>query len=111
MPKIDTAKIESMASKAVNKFLGKKIANMPLERQVKLCRKFMGIYGVSGTRKSLLNGMPDDIREMAKKGKSKEEIKAFYWDCIPFRELWAELFKDSKIPEGMLDELIREALG
>lgn len=111
MSKIDTGKLEKLASKTVNKFLGKKIAKMPLERQVKLCRKFMGMYGVDGTRTSLIKGMPDDIRDMAKNGKSSVEIKNHYWDCMPFRELWCELFKDTKIPEGMLDELIKEALG
>ena len=113
MPKIDMEKLEGVATKAVNKFLGKKIAKMPLERQVKLMRKFIntGGYGIAGARTDLLKGLPDDIRGMAEAGKTKAEIKAYYWDCLPFRELWSEMFKESKIPEGMLDEIIDETLG
>ena len=102
-----------MATKAVNKTMGKRIAKMSLERQVKVCRRLMKLPGggIDNTRTNLIKGLPDDMKGMAHEGKSKEEIKAYYWGCLPFRELWCELFRDTKMPEGMLDTLIEEALG
>lgn len=97
-----------MAEKAATKLLGKKVANKPLEKQVKMAYKMMGMMSMPETRKRLLQdrGLPSDIRDMAKKGMSRYEIKDYYWGCEPFRKFWS----DMEMQEATLDELIRGAL-
>lgn len=65
--------------------------------------------GVQTTRANLLkdDGLPSDIIRMAKQGKSKEEIKAFYWECEEFVSFWT---KELEMQEATLDELIRSTL-
>jgi len=109
MPRSD--KIQAMATKAVDKLLGGKVNRMPLEKQVKMTRALMHVRpsGMENTRASLLkdDGLPSDIRRLAKEGKSQEEIKSFYWGCEEFVSFWT---LDLQMEEATMDELIRGAL-
>ena len=108
MSRVD--KVQAMATKAVNKMLGGKVAKMPLAKQVKFTRSLMYArpMGMQATRANLLkdDGLPADIRKMGKDGKSRDEIKAFYWECEEFVNFWT---KDLQMEEATLDELIRGA--
>jgi len=88
--------------------LGGKVSKMPLAKQVKLTRALMYArpMGRENTRASLLkdDGLPDDIRKMVKEGKSRDEIKSFYWECDEFQRFWT---LDLQMAEATLDELIR----
>lgn len=101
-------KIQSMATKAVNRLLGGKISKMPLVQQVKLTRAFMYTrpQGMETTRANLLkdDGLPEDIRNWRDTGMSRDEVKAFYWGCEEFQRFWT---LDLKMEEATLDELIR----
>ena len=97
-------RIESGASK----LLPKRVFNKPLPEQVQVARKMMGMSGMPNFRANLLKdeGLPTDIREKAKAGGSSEIIKAYYWGCPEFRQLWL----DMEMTEATLDELIRGSL-
>ena len=88
--------------------LGGKVSRMPLAKQVKMTRALMYArpMGRETTRANLLkdDGLPGDIRAMAKQGKTGEEIKAFYWECDEFQRFWT---LDLQMAEATLDELIR----
>lgn len=105
-PNINIDKLEGLASRAVGKILPKKLTEMPLEDQVKLSNKMMGMMGMANFRKRLLGdaGLCLDIRDKLKEGQTPERIKAFYWNCEPFRKLWATM----ECQEGMLDLLIEQ---
>jgi len=107
LSKVNMAKMQSMATKAVTKVMGKQIAKMSLERQVALTHKFMGMAGMASVRKDLLGeaGLCLDIEEKLKAGQTTEEIKAYYWDCKPWRELWVDTMK---CEEDMLDLIIKQ---
>ena len=101
-------KIQAMATKAVNRMLGGKVDKMRLAKQVKMTRAFMYArpMGRETTRANLLkdDGLPADIQKMVKQGKSRDEIKAFYWECEEFQRFWT---LDLQMEEDTLDELIR----
>ena len=109
MSKMD--KLQGLATKAVNKMLAGKVEKMPLSRQVEMTRRLMYArpMGVQTTRANLLkdDGLPSDIKRMAKQGKSREEIKAFYWGCNEFVRFWT---LELQMEEATLDELIRGSL-
>jgi len=107
MPKVNMAKVQSIATKAVTKVIGKQIAKMSLEQQVALTHKLMGMRGMETVRSDLLGdaGLNLDIRDKLKAGQTTEEIKSFYWDCLPWRELWVDTMK---CEEGMLDLIIKQ---
>ena len=107
MPKISMAKVQAMVAKGVGKVLAKPLSKMSLERQVELTHKFMGMAGMESVRKDLLGdaGLCLDIRDMLKADKTPEEIKSFYWDCKPWRELWVDTMQ---CMEGMLDLIIEQ---
>ena len=88
--------------------LGGKVSKMPLAKQVKMTRALMYArpMGRENTRASLLkdDGLPDDIQKLVKQGKSRDEIKAFYWECEEFQQFWT---LDLQMEEDTLDELIR----
>ena len=107
MPKISMAKAQSIAAKAVGKLMAKPLSKMSLERQVELTHKFIGMAGMESVRKDLLGdaGLNLDIRDMLKAGKTPEEVKSFYWDCKPWRELWVDTMQ---CMEGMLDLIIEQ---
>ena len=107
MPKISMAKVQAMVAKGVTKVMGKRLANMPLERQVDLAHKFIGAATMPTIRRELLgdSGLALDIQDMLKSGKTSEEIKAFYWDCQYWREFWE---KTLELEEGMLDLIIEQ---
>ena len=108
-------RLENVATKAVNKLLGKRFAKMTLPQQVKVQKKF--IYklspsmggGPDNVRAGLLKmgGLPADFQDKAKDGQSSEEIKAYYYGCPEFKEFWE---KDLSMTEYQFDELLRQAL-
>ena len=104
---VNIDKLERLAGKAVNKMLGGKLAKMPLEEQVRFAKTLMAMPGggLETTRAKLLSdgGIPEDIRDMLKAGKSRTEIKDYYWGCEAFREFWVDILQ---MMEGMLDTLI-----
>ena len=107
MPKVNMAKVQSMATKAVTKMLSKKLDKMSLEDQVAFCRKQMGMSSMEYVRKTLLGeaGLCLDIEEKLKAGQTPEEIKSYFWDCKPWRELWVDTMQ---CMEGMLDLIIEQ---
>lgn len=104
-------RLEGIATKAVSKALGGKVDKLPLSKQVQMTRRLMYARpnGVNITRARLLSddGLPSDIKSLAKKGQTAEEIKAYYWECEEFRGFWE---KELEMTEGMLDELIRTSV-
>jgi len=70
--------------------LSKKVFARPLEEQVKMVTKMMGITGIADVRANLLKdrGLPSDIRDMLENGKTQEEIKEYYCSCEAFRKMW-----------------------
>ena len=107
MPKISMAKMQSIATKTVGKLMAKSLSKMSLEQQVALTHKFMGAASMESVRKDLLGeaGLCLDIEDKLKEGQTPEEIKSFYWDCLPWRELWVDIMK---CEEGMLDLIIEQ---
>ena len=105
MPKISMEKLEAIAARAVGKVLPQRIKQMSLEEQVGLAHKFIGAATMEVVRKNLLGeaGLCLDIEDKLKAGQTPEEIKAYYWDCLPWRELWVDIMK---CEEGMLDLII-----
>jgi len=102
-------KAERIASKLVNKTIGRQLLKMPLSEQVKVARRLMRQQGLINFRSSLLKdtGMPDDIRDFAKKGMTQTDIKAYYWNCPEFVEFWS---RDLEMTEYQLDLLIETSL-
>ena len=100
-------KVEKIAGKAFDKLLLKKFTDMPLEGQVAAIRRMMRFSTVHNIRRDLLNGLPRDIEVLANKGMSQEEIKKYYWDCEPFRDLWCNTLE---MAEATFDELLRGTL-
>lgn len=105
------SKLEERLEKMVGKMIPKKLFDRPLDGQVKITRRMIGMPdimggGIRNVRAGLLRdgGMPEDIRGMLKKGMSDKEIKDFYWGCEPFRKLW----EDMEMSEGYLDTLIKD---
>ena len=79
----------------------------PLEEQVKIVRKMMGIMGMANVRANLLKdrGLASDVRDTLENGKTQGEIKEYYWSCEAFRKMWG----DMQMTEAMLDEFIRSS--
>lgn len=101
------AKIEAAVERVVAKMIPKKVFDRPLSEQSVMMIRAMGAPGgMPNVRRCLLkdDGLPDDIRGMLKQGKTKVDIKAFYWDCKEFRELW----KIMEMDEATLDQLIAD---
>jgi len=101
---------------SVGRVVERGFKDKPLEKQVQAMRGLIamaaGLPG-SSTEKARVNvranllknrGLPADIRGMVKKGKTKEEIKEYYWSCKEFVDLWTV---DLAMEEATLDELIR----
>ena len=107
MAKISMEKLEAMAARAVGKVLPERIKAMSLEEQVGLAHKFIGAATMEVVRKNLLGeaGLCLDIEDKLKEGQTPEEIKSFYWDCLPWRELWVETMQ---CMEEMLDSIIKQ---
>ena len=107
MAKVSMVKVQSMVAKTVGKLMTKRLSKLSLEDQVALTHKFIGAAGMESVRKDLLGeiGLCLDIRDMLKAGKTPEEIKSFYWDCLPWRELWVDTMQ---CMEGMLDVIIEQ---
>lgn len=112
--------IEGRAVKDVGRFVERKFSDKPLDKQVLAMQNLIaaaaGVPGSSwekakrNVRANLLKkrGLTSDIRGMAKKGKTAEEIKTYYWTCPEFVLFWTN---DLEMEEATLDELIRQALG
>lgn len=101
------ARIEGLVEKMVAKMIPKKIFDRPLSEQSVMMIRAMGAPGgMPNVRRCLLkdDAFPDDIRDMLKQGKTKEEIKVHYWACKEFRELW----KIMEMQEETLDQLIAD---
>ena len=107
MSKGITAKLEERIVRITGKLIPKKVFQGSLEKQVKLAMMMMGMSSMEFVRKTLLRDMPEDIVDMLKSGKTKEEIKAYYWGCEEFRECWE---KTMVMTEGMLDLMIDETV-
>jgi len=107
MPKVNMAKVQSMATKAVTKVLSKKLSKMSLEKQVDFCRMEMGMSSMEHVRKTLLGdaGLCLDIAEKLKAGQMPAEIKAYYWGCKPWRGLWVDTMQ---CIEEQLDGIIEQ---
>ena len=100
-------KIEDRIERMVGVLLPKKPFEKPLAQQAVMLIRAMGTPGgMPNVRRCLLkdDGLPDDIRGMLKQGKMKGDIKAFYWDCKEFRELWGLM----EMEEATLDQLIAD---
>jgi len=105
-----------LIGKIATKMVPKKLFDKPLPQQVALQRRLMDnpLMGKSqeerlvNVRAFLLkaSGLPMDLKDKVKEGKTKQEIKDFYWLCEEFRKFW----EDIGMTEGMLDELIRKAV-
>lgn len=105
-----------LIGKIAGKMLPKRIFDKPLPQQVAIQRRLMDHPFMGKTQEERLitvrafllkeSGLPADIKDLLKKGKSKDEIKNYYWSCEEFQKFWADL----QLSEGMLDELIRSAL-
>ena len=110
MGRIKMARLEAMAAKAVGRMLPERLKQMSLEQQVALTHKFMGAATMEVVRKNLLGeaGLCLDIEDKLKEGQTPEEIKAYYWDCLPWRELWVDTMQ---CMEEMLDSIIKQEVG
>lgn len=99
-------KVESIASKMVNKVMGKAFKR-DLPSQVVAARKMMRMSGVVETRANLLKdrGIPSDVMDLVKAGWTAEQIKEYYWSCKEFREFWSDI----QCSEAMLDSIISDA--
>lgn len=103
-------KAENRIEWLVGKLIPKRIFNVPLAQQVKMAERLMAMTkgGMATVRSNLLKeqGIPEDVQDMQKAGKSRAEIKDYYWGCKEFREFWVGMEMD----EGFLDTLIDDAL-
>lgn len=101
-------KLEQQVEWLASKLIPKKPFRGPLAKQVRLMEVLMGVQGMAETRKVLLRsgGLPEDIRDMVKVGKSRSEIKDFYWNCERFRKFWQNM----EMSEATLDVLIDDTL-
>ena len=108
MPKLED-RIESIATKMVSKLIPKGVFNKPVPQQVKIAKKMIGMSSTQAVRRSLLKdtGMPSDITDMLKEGKSREEIKGFYWQHQEFQDFWQ---KDLEMTEGLFEQLIDDTI-
>lgn len=101
-------KIRKAANWIVGRSCERRIIEMPLEEQVKVIRRWLTFPGViveSVHKDLVVVDLPNHIRGKINAGESQEAIKAYYWDCEPFRQLWL----DMKLDEATLDKLIKEA--
>ena len=100
-------RIEGIAGKVLGKLLPKRLSKMSLTEQVGFFIKMSGMMGMPTVRRDILKdrGLPSDIKDMLKVGKTREEIKAYYWDCDAFRKFW----QDMEMTEDTLDFLIDQA--
>ena len=99
--------LEDTIERMVGKLMPKKVFRGTLaDQSVKLIRAMGAPGGMVNVRRRLLkaDAFPDDIRDMMKQGKGKDEIKEHYWGCNEFRELWGLMEMD----EGMFDQLIAD---
>ena len=87
--------------------IGRRFANASLETQVEAVKRMMGFSNVHKVRRSLLIGIPKDIRGLADKGMTAVQIKDYYWGCEPFRDLWC---KTLQMEEATFDEVLRGTL-
>ena len=105
------AKAENRIGRLVTKLMPSKAFSRPLPEQVEMAEAMIGRArgGMVEVRANLLKdrGIPQDVRDMHKAGKSVVEIKEYYWGCKPFREFWDRL----EMTEAMLDSLIDTSLG
>lgn len=100
-------RIQRMATKGVEKTLGKALRKMTLPQQVSFARKVLRTKGIINFRHDFLqeSGFPDDIRDLLKEGKTPEEVKAYYWGCPEFQVFWEEL----ELTEYQLEWQIEQA--
>jgi hypothetical protein len=100
-------KLRNAAGWMFGRTFTKELIVMPLDGQVKVIRRWMTFPGVTmpNVRGNLVEGLPKDIREKINAGESQEAIKSYYWECLPFRQLWV----DMQLNEETLDKLIKEA--
>lgn len=100
-------RLRNIASWIAGKSLCERVIVMPLEEQVKVCRRWWAFPGVTmwTVRNDLLKDLPGNIRDKINAGESQEAIKSYYWECLPFRQLWV----DMQLNEETLDKLIRQA--
>lgn len=110
MGKDKLRKMEDRIERLVTKMIPKQMFNVPLPQQVKIAERMMGMAkgGMATVRSNLLKdgGLPEDVQDMHKAGKSRAEIKDYYWGCKEFRQLWATM----EMGEATLDTLIEDAL-
>ena len=110
--------VEAKATKLVSKIIPESLlAKKSLEQQVTMVHKAIGIMSglprssvekaTSKVRSDLLKGLPGDIKEMHKEGKTDDEIKQYYWGCEPFRDLWVNTLK---MEEATLNVLVEDTL-
>lgn len=101
-------KLERRIEKIASRMLPKKLFEMPLAKQVKVAEKMTGMSGMPTVRANLLKeeGLPEDIRDFHKAGKTRDDIKVHYWGCEPFRRFWARM----EMSEDTLDTLIDDSL-
>lgn len=98
-------KLRAIANRVFDKSQG--VIEMPLEEQVKVIRHWMSFPGATmqKVRDDLLKDLPSDIRGKINAGEPQEAIKAYYWECLPFRQLWLDI----ELNEVTLDGLIKQA--
>ena len=115
MPKVD---LGSLAAKLVSKVIPERVlGGKTLEQQVAMVHKAIGFMaGIPHSsvekatvkvRSDILKGLPDDIKKMVKEGMDIDDIKAYYWDCEAFRDLWVNTFK---MEEATFDGLVVNTL-
>lgn len=98
-------KLRSIANRVFDR--SPRVIEMSLEDQVKVCRRWLTFPGVTmwTVRNDLLKDLPCDVRNKVNVGETQEAIKAYYWECLPFRQLWL----DMQLEEETLDRLISQA--
>lgn len=101
-------KLEARIEKMVSKFIPKRVFARPLSEQVRIAEKMTGMVGMPTVRANLLKegGLPADVRDLHKAGKTRGDIKAYYWDNERFRRFWQNM----EMTEETLDTLIDDAL-
>ena len=105
-----------LIGKVAGKLIPKKFFDKPLPQQVAIQRRLLDHPFMGKSREERLinvrafllkeSGLPMDIKDLQKKGMTSGGIKIFYWSCEEFQKFWGDL----QLTEGMLDEIISDAL-
>lgn len=102
-------KLREARARLYDATIGKRIIELPLETQVEIARR-ASFGNVELTRRNLLEQLPNDVRDYANKGMTRDQIKAYYWDCKPFKDWWTLLWKQLDDPKGFFEATVDNAL-